>query len=136
MKNKTYHRNIFQRIFGICATKQPQDEGCWCVENGKIIVNLSRATELEHRNGAIRLEGKELSNRVLVIKDNNDEYHAFSNHCTHMGRRLDPVPGAVQCCSIGKSTFDYGGKKISGSSKKDLTTYSVTIEGDKLLIEL
>lgn len=138
MQNKNYRRNIFQRIFGICATKQPLDEGCWTIENGKIILDLARAPELAGRNGAIRLEGKALSARVLVIKGDDDEYRAFRNRCPHGGRRLDIVPGAgqVQCCSIGKSTFNYGGNRISGAAKGDLATYMVTVEDGKLLIAL
>ncbi len=109
MQNATLKRNIFQRIFGICATRQPLDEECWIVENGKIIVDLARAPELAGRNGALRLEKKNLRERVLVIQGEDGGYHAFRNRCTHMGRRLDPVPGVqqVQCCSISKSTFDY-----------------------------
>jgi nitrite reductase/ring-hydroxylating ferredoxin subunit len=139
MQTATVHRNIFQRILGICATKQPLDEGCRTFESGRIIVDLARAQELAGRNGAIRLEKKEnVPERVLVIHGNDGEYHAFRNRCTHRGRRLDPVPGAqqVQCCSYFKSTFDYGGKKISGVAKEDLATYMVTVEGSKLLITL
>ncbi|MBW1910262.1 MAG: Rieske 2Fe-2S domain-containing protein [Deltaproteobacteria bacterium] len=125
MQNATLHRNIFQRILGICATKQPSDEDCWTFENGKIIVDLARAPELGRRNGAIRLEKKNLPERVLVIQGDDGKYYAFKNRCTHGKRRLDPMPGIqqVQCCSIGKSTFDYGGKKISGSAKEDIDIY-------------
>jgi nitrite reductase/ring-hydroxylating ferredoxin subunit len=138
MQNATLHRNIFQRILGICATKQPSDEDCWTFENGKIIVDLARAPELGRRNGAIRLEKKNLPERVLVIQGDDGEYYAFKNRCTHGKRRLDPMPAIqqVQCCSIGKSTFDYGGKKISGPAKEDIDTYIMTVEDGKLLIAL
>jgi nitrite reductase/ring-hydroxylating ferredoxin subunit len=138
MQNATLYRNIFQRILGICATKQPSDEDCWTFENGKIIVDLARAPELGRRNGAIRLEKKNLPERVLVIQGDDGEYYAFKNRCTHGKRRLDPMPAIqqVQCCSIGKSTFDYGGKKISGPAKEDIDTYIMTVEDGKLLIAL
>jgi len=138
MKSPTLHRNIFQRILGICATKQPSDEDCWKFENGKIIVDLARAPELTIQNGAIRLEKKNLPERVLVIHGDDGEYYAFQNRCTHMHRRLDSVPAAqqVQCCSLGKSTFDYKGKKISGSATKDIDTYTINVEDGKLLITL
>ena len=138
MQNATLHRNIFQRILGICATKQPSDEDCWTFENGKIIVDLARAPELGRLNGAIRLEKKNLPERVLVIQGDDGEYYAFKNRCTHGKRLLDPMPAIqqVQCCSIGKSTFDYGGKKISGPAKGDIDTYIMTVEDGKLLIAL
>ena len=138
MQRDTYQRNIFQRFLGICYTKKPVDEGCWTYENGKVIVDLSHAPELGRPDGAIRLEGKGIPDRLLVIHGEDGEYYAFKNHCTHGKRRLDPVPGAhnVKCCSIGKSTFGYDGKVISGSAKKKLTVYSVTVDEGKLIITI
>jgi len=46
MQNTTLHRNIFQRLLGLCATKKPSDEGCWTFDDGKIVVDLARAPEL------------------------------------------------------------------------------------------
>ena len=136
MGEKKLHRNIFQRIFGICATQQPSDEGCWTFDNGKIVVDLARAPELAEKNEAIRLEKKNLPERVLVIHGNDGEYHAFRNSCTHGKRRLDPIPETqqVQCCSIGKSVFDYNGKLMSGSAKDDIAIYDIVVEDGKLVI--
>ena len=138
MEDKTLHRNIFQRIFGICATQQPSDEGCWTFDNGKIVVDLTRAPELSAKNEAIRLEKKNLLERVLVVYGNDGEYHAFKNSCTHGKRRLDPIPETrqVQCCSVGKSVFDYSGKLISGSAKEDIVIYNVVVEDGKLVIAI
>ena len=138
MEDKTLHRNIFQRIFGICATQQPSDEGCWTFDNGKIVVDLTRAPELSAKNEAIRLEKKNLPERVLVVHGIDGDYHAFKNSCTHGKRRLDPIPETqqVQCCSVGKSVFDYSGKLISGSAKEDIVTYNVAVEDGKLVIAI
>ena len=138
MGEKTLHRSIFQRIFGICATKQPSVEECWTFENGKIVVDLTLTPELSEKNGAIRLEKKNLPERVLVIHGEDGEYYAFKNSCTHGKRRLDPIPEIqqVQCCSVGKSVFDYNGKLISGSAKEDIVIYNVAIEDGKLVITI
>jgi nitrite reductase/ring-hydroxylating ferredoxin subunit len=138
MQNTTLHRNIFQRLLGICATKKPSDEGCWTFDDGNIVVNLDRVPELSCVNGAIRLEAKTLPERVLIILGDDGEYHAFRNRCTHGKRRLDPMPGMVQvqCCSIGKSIYDYNGKIISGSAKDDIQTYPVIDDNGKLVITL
>ncbi len=139
MQTPSLHRNIIQRLFGICATKQPSDDGCWAFKDRKVIVDLARAPELGSPNGAIRLEKKKgLSERVIMIHGNDRTVHAFSSRCSHAGRRLDPVPGAqqVQCCSIGKSTSDYEGKRLSGSAKGPVDTHTVTLEDGKLTIEL
>jgi nitrite reductase/ring-hydroxylating ferredoxin subunit len=138
METPTLQRNIFQRLFGICATSPPSDEGCWTFEDGKLTIDLTRAPELNDRNGAIRLEKKNLPERVLVVHGNDDSYHAFKNRCAHAKRRMDPIPGTeqIQCCSVGKSTFDYSGMRLSGSAKKDIETYPVTVETDKLIIDI
>lgn len=139
MQSTTLRRNIFQRLFGICATKQPSDEGCWTFKNGKIVVDLARVPELVRVNGAIRLEAKNLPERVLVIQGDDGQYNAFQNRCTHHAkRRLDPMPGAqqVQCCSIMKSIFDYKGKYVSGPAKGDIQIYPVIVDNGKLVITL
>lgn len=136
MGTPTLQRNIFQRILGICATKPPSDEGCWTFENGKVTVDLARVPELSQKSGAIRLEKKGLPERMLVVHGEDDNYHVFRNKCAHAKRRMDPIPGAgqVQCCSVGKSTFEYDGKRISGSAKNDIQVYPVTVEGEKLVV--
>ena len=101
------NRGFFQRIFGLPATQKPLDPQCWSFSDGKIMIDLKRATELKKPGGALRLEGGELSMRVLVIRGDDGKFHAFLNRCTHIGhRRLDPVlgTGSIQCCSVGKST--------------------------------
>ena len=138
MHEKTLKRSFFQRLFGKPATQPPKDKECWTFTDGKVIVDLSRAPELSETGGAIRLEGNEIPERVLVIHGDDGNYYAFSNKCKHGGRRLDPVPcaGTVQCCSIGKSTYDYSGKVLSGSAKEDIIIYPVKFDDGKLIIEI
>jgi len=131
-------RTILQRIFGICATQQPKDEGCWTVFGKRVEVDLARAPELSTPFGAIRLEGKKLPVRLLVVRGDGDSFHTFQNQCQHMGRRLDPVPGTrtVQCCSIGKSTYDFTGQVMSGSAKMGIATFETTRNGERVIIQL
>lgn len=132
------HRILFQKIFGICATKPPKDKGCWKVSEKSVEVLLDRAKELSSPFGAIRLEGKNLPVRLLLVRGQDDNFYAFKNQCRHMGRRLDPVPGTrtVQCCSIGKSTYDYTGQVMSGSANKDILIFKVTREKNRVIIQL
>jgi nitrite reductase/ring-hydroxylating ferredoxin subunit len=138
MAGEPLKRNLFQRILGLCATPPPRDPGCWRLENGRVVVDLARAPELAAPDGGLRLEGAGLSQRILVVRGGDGTYRAFRNRCTHAGRRLDPMPGEgrVQCCSVGKSTFDAAGRRVSGSAKKDLPTFPVAVEGDRLVIAL
>lgn len=52
--------------------------------------------------------------------------------------RLDPLPGEalVECCSVGKSRFDYTGARRSGSAKKPVKSLQVEAQDGKLIISL
>lgn len=137
MDIKFLKRGFFQRLLGISATAKPQVDECWNYANGKLTIDLSKASELNAPGGAARFEGNNLPVRVLVVCGDNGEYRAFHNRCTHLGhRRLDPVPGTdtVQCCSINKSTYDLGGKKIFGPMPHPITRYEVKKDQEKLIV--
>jgi len=137
MTIKFLNRSFFQRIFGTSATSKPLDSQCWDFSDGKILIDLNRATELKKPSGALRLEGGELPMRVLVIRGDDGKFHAFHNRCTHIGhRRLDPVAGTgtVQCCSVGKSTYTYDGKKVYGPPTGSIKTFKVEAEDDRLVV--
>lgn len=136
--DKSLKRSIFARILGRCATKQPADEECWSFDSGRVTVDLTCTPELSHPGSGIRLEGKGVPNRVLVVNGDDGAYHAFLNKCMHAGRRLDPVPGAhtVQCCSVGKATYSYTGDVLRGNVKGPVKIYPVARDGDRLVIEI
>ncbi|MBT4286145.1 MAG: Rieske 2Fe-2S domain-containing protein [Deltaproteobacteria bacterium] len=137
MSEKTLHRNFFQRLLGICQTKQPLDSNSWILEKSQIIIDLDKMSELSQPDSAVRLELDTFPNRILVIHTINDDFFAFRNKCTHAKRRMDHIPGTdqVQCCSIGKSTFSKSGKIVSGSAKKPIITYQIKKEENQLIIE-
>lgn len=131
--------SILKRLFGICETRPPADPGCWTFAGGKLEITMDKAPELSQKGGAIRLEGPPLTKRVLVVHGQDGRFHAFPNRCTHMGhRRIDPLPGQdrIRCCSVGKSTFDYSGKLISGSAKESLAPLALESAGGKLIISV
>ena len=136
MEIKFLKRNIFKRILGIPATSRPGDPGCWSYSDGKLTVDLKRVPELEKPGGAIRLEGGNLPERILVVYGEDEKLRVFRNRCTHVGhRRLDPVPGTatVQCCSVNKSTYDFEGTKVYGPAPDPIITYPSSSEGDELV---
>ena len=130
---------FFAKIFGICSTPAPADGQCWSFADGKVEVDLGRATELSAPGGAVRLEGRPLPRRVLIVRAEDGSYHAFPNRCTHAGhRRLDHLPGEgrVKCCSVGQSTFDYQGQRLSGSASDPIKPFRVEEADGKLTIWL
>ena len=129
---------FFKRLLGICETPPPGDPDAWQVTDGSVRIDLSRLPELKEAGGGIRLEGNGIEPRLLIFHGDDGQYHAVSNRCTHMGRRIDPIVGSkiIQCCSVSKSTFTYDGKPVGGAAKKPLKTYPVELEGDTLTIQL
>jgi nitrite reductase/ring-hydroxylating ferredoxin subunit len=129
---------FLKRIFGICETPLPADSGCWDYVYRTIRLRLNRTPELAQPGGAVRLEGKGLSKRVLVVHGEDGAFHALGNRCTHMGRRIDPLPDTdrIECCSVSKSTFTYAGKPVGGAARKPLEIFPVTTSGDELEIHV
>ncbi len=139
MDVKFLKRSFLQRLMGLPVTVKAGIDGCWNYSDGKLTIDLGKASELKTPGAAIRFEGKNLPKRVLVVYGEDREYRAFHNRCTHLGhRRLDPVPGTstVQCCSINKSTYDAGGKKIFGPAPYPITLYPVKKEQDNLIVSI
>jgi Rieske Fe-S protein len=138
MATKSLRRNFFQRLFGRPATALPGDPGCWTYSDGVVTVDLKRAPELTEPSGALRVEGPELPKRVLVFHGEDGQYYAVCNKCTHGGRRVDPDPagGSLQCCSIGKSTYNYQGEVVRGPAPNQLPRFNVAVEEDKLIVTL
>ena len=101
-------------------------------------IDLSKVPKLNEKDTAIRLEGKGLPNRLLVVHGGDDVYYAFENRCPHFGRRLDLLPGQplIQCCSIGKSTFDYTGTNVTGSAKEPVKSFPVEKQNGALIIKV
>jgi nitrite reductase/ring-hydroxylating ferredoxin subunit len=129
---------FFKRLFGICNTGAPRDPECWTVDGKRIVIQRSRAPELGEIGGAIRLEGKGLQTRLLVLHGVDDAMHAYVNRCTCSGWRLDPVASEakVRCSTLGASTYDYSGKCVSGAKNPDLPTCPVEANADTLVITL
>ena len=95
--------------------------------------------ELAKPGGAVRLEGRGLPVRVLVVRGEEGNYRAYHNQCTHLGgRRLDPLTGtqALKCCSVGQSVFAPDGKHISGPAPKPIAVFAIEVQGERLLIRL
>lgn len=129
---------IFSRMFGICRTPRLRNSGAWRLEGDVLALDLARAAKLIRTGSAVRLEDEGLPERVLVVHGHDDGWYAFKNRCSHRGRRIDPLPDRprIECCSVGKSTWDYDGNLLSGSAKDDVSRYPTRRDGSTLYITL
>lgn len=129
---------FFKRLLGICATQLPTNSDCFTITEGTLLVDLDRTPELAENGGAVRIEGKDLPVRILVVRTGEGGFVAFRNRCDHGGRRLDHLPDEklVECCSVGKSRYNYAGELQGGSAKKGIKTYPVEHSGRYLRIQL
>ena len=130
--------SILKSILGICETK-PLSDDLWSLEEDKVNVKLSQMPDPLPEGGAVYLKGEGLDKPVLLLRTEEGQYLAFANRCTHMGhRKLDPIPGEskLRCCSLGHSTFDYEGNRLSGMAKDPLTRYEVEQSEGDLVITL
>jgi nitrite reductase/ring-hydroxylating ferredoxin subunit len=83
---------------------------------------------------------------AVLIVNVNGNYYAVSNECTHFGGDLSEgvLDGNVVTCPNHKAKFDVTtGKVVSPPAEalsrpniEDLTTYSVKVEEDAILIRL
>ena len=127
-----------KRIFGICETPLPANGASWRYAEQEIRIQLDEMPELGHPGSAVRLEGKNLPARTLVVHSQDGTFHAFANRCTHMGRRIDLLGGTdrIECCSVNKSIFDFNGLPLGGAARKALPVFTVTAVGRELVINL
>ncbi|MBU0514285.1 MAG: Rieske 2Fe-2S domain-containing protein [Proteobacteria bacterium] len=126
---------FFKSVFGICNTPRLPTE-YWRRDGEKVFFRLSDAPELKGPDGAVYPAGAGLEAPVLVVNAGDQGFVAFRDKCAHMGRKLDPVAGQsqIRCCSLGKSTYDLSGEKVSGPAKGPITDYPVEFRDGELFI--
>lgn len=127
--------DFLKALAGVSSTKQLSPE-FWRLEGNKATIKVDQVPELKRPGGAVYLSGKGLGTPVLVVRDEDGNYHGFSNRCSHFGRKLDPVPGksVLRCCSVNHSTFDYSGANLTGPTTKPVKVYRTELKDGNLTI--
>jgi cytochrome b6-f complex iron-sulfur subunit len=130
--------NPLKRLLCLSMSPPPEDPGCVSIRGDAVTIDLSRAGVLGSPGGALRLDDERLPDRVLVVHGVDGVFRAFRNRCACGGFRVDPVPGEekIRCCTLMQSTYDYAGKRLSGSARKDLDVLPVTGESGRLEIDV
>lgn len=130
--------NPFKRLFCVAISPLPQDPGCYSIAGDIVTIDLARTPELRVPGGALRLEDERLPDRILVMHTDDGRFLAYRNRCACGGFRIDPVPGQakIKCCTPMQSAYDYSGKPISGSAKKDLDVLRVDGRAESVTVDV
>lgn len=131
--------NILKRLFCLSMSPRPRDSGCHAVQGDQLMLDLSRAPELNEKGGALRLESADLPDRVLVVHGPDGGFHAYRNRCACGGFRIDPVPGEgkVRCVTPMQSTYDgAAGKPLTKMVERSVDVLPVEESGSRLVIDI
>ena len=132
------NHSVWGALKGEPLTQLPQIADAWTYDSGTLTIDLVNLPELDAPGGAVRLEGSNLPDPILVFLGDDSRHYAFKNVCPHAGRMIDPIAGTLtlECCSMSSSTFDYMGSVLSGPAPEPLERYPVSVLEDSLVIVL
>ncbi len=103
----------------------------------KAMINTVTITKSDIPNGGMKSYKQEDDSIILITRD-DDEFHAFDGKCPHAGADLG---NGLRCghrvvCPWHHGTFDStDGSLIEPVAMKGLTRYSVTRQGDNLIVD-
>ena len=127
-----------KRLFCSATSPPPRSAACWEICGDSVEIDLAQAPELKAPGGALRLDGVNLPDRVLVVHGIDGIFRSYRNRCACGGFRIDPVPGEqkIRCCTLMQSTYDYDGKRLSGMDERELDVLPVEAGQERLIIDI
>lgn len=131
-----HETDFFDRLQGISDTPKLTDPAAWSYADNTLTLFLDQIPELSEPGSAVQLDNDTVPDPLLIVYGQDEAYYVYVNKCPHGDRKIDPVSGKLECTSISKSTFDYSGEVLSGPADKALTSYSVAITDDQLVVTL
>lgn len=124
--------------------------GCCCFGATQLLSSCTSTiylTPKEYGN-LLLIDRKELTNQKFVVvnsaktpspiylkKISENEFKAFSMHCTHKGCTVKPA-GSIMVCPCHGAEFSNEGKVLSGPARDNLKEYSVSINGKIIEIKI
>jgi len=130
---------------GGCATftgvgKTPSiDAGAYTVKDGKLEIDLGKATQLATVGGSVKIIDPALSDSLIVVRTGDEQYVVASLICTHRGKvelNYQHDQKRFKCASLGSSKFGLDGKNLGGPADKPLRIYKVSKTDGALVVAL
>lgn len=106
------------------------------VQDGVVTIDLGQTPELQQIGGSVKLRRPDLP-KIIVIRSDQETYHAYEDKCTHAGSPLtyQHENGLLHCGHHG-STFDLEGNAQKAPARTPLPKYDVTMEDQLLRINI
>ena len=125
-------------ISGVGNTPGIAQDAYDVVEDKGIRIRLDRAPELALVGGAVKILDSNIDDSLIVARVAENTYVAASIKCTHRGVEVEYQADdkCFECASLGGSRFKTSGENICGFAKSPLKTYSVSTEGNILVVRL
>src|SRR5690606_14661765 len=144
MDRREFTKSCIRCISGI--TIIPLVTGCQsthyvagAIEESGISVPRSEFTYIKKDKQLLRsyiiVRNDEMEFPIYVYRFNDNEYSAVLMKCTHQGNELS-ASGDHLTCSAHGSEFTNKGIVAQGPAEKNLRTFNVRVDGEKLFIDL
>ena len=128
--------DFFDRLRGISDTPLLENPDAWTYADNTVTLALNLIPELAKPGSAVQLDDDQVPEPLLIVYGVDEAYYVYINKCPHGNRKIDPYNGDLRCTSFSRSTFDYAGTVLSGPADSPLTTYTVSVEDESLVIAL
>ena len=89
--------------------------------------------------GPGKMKGVEKNGKSVLIANINGTYYAIGNVCTHMGCNLSEgtlTEDTIQCACHGSVFNVKTGVVENGPAEKPEPSYSLRVDGDRIIIDL
>lgn len=128
--------DFIDRVQGKSDTPELDDPAAWSYHDQTLTLALASIPDLAEPGSAVQLNDDQLPEPLLIVHGADGDYYVYINKCTHGERKIDPKGGKLECTSFSRSTFDYAGAVLSGPAGSPLTSYTVSRDGDDLVVTL
>lgn len=100
-----------------------------------IDISQSQFASLNAAGGTAALGANSLdSSGILIYRQSETVFKAYSRSCTHSGCQINPFSGGISSCDCHGSRFNLSGGVVQGPAARSLTQYTATLSGNILTI--
>jgi Rieske Fe-S protein len=121
---------VARSVTHCCDTAAVPGSAVCHVSATEIAIDLRGVPDLMRKGSSAKIMNEANGIDVLVFRDREGRYRAFSRRCTHGPGALAYNPGkdTVQCTCWGHSEYAFDGSVLGGPAKKNLPVYEVDVK--------